>query len=126
MLNRKTNENTLDIPIRQGLNGYMMMFIAFNENLNTTLASPESFVEPMRIYYMVLHMISIISDKELREKAIKEMSEEMKNRGIDNENIDESERKHIQLEVSIMSIKYITEWIDMHVGLSVENRVGYS
>lgn len=114
-------DETVDVPLRDSLNGYIMIFVELNLRISDILGTPEAFTQPMRIYYLVKQMISLITDTEIRDMINEHMSKEITERAKDK---DEEELQHIQLEVSIDTIKFITMWIDKHVGLSVENRIG--
>ena len=59
---------TLDIPQREGKEGYIGTFLTSWLNLQSILKSPEFSREPIRIYYMMEAIISQIPDEEEREK----------------------------------------------------------
>ena len=52
---------TLDIPQREAKDGYLLTIFTSHLNLESVLKSPEFSQEPIRVYYLALSRISLIT-----------------------------------------------------------------
>lgn len=122
---------TLDIPQREGKEGFVGMFFSTWLNMQAVLKSPEFSREPMRIYYMSQIMISMIPGEANREKIRNDLKKNLEEareayRKETNTNvIPENQSIHILIEATMKTLGSVSDFIDKHVGVSVENKVGF-
>ncbi len=121
----------MDIPLREGVPGYIGMFLSSWLNIQAVLKSPEFSTQPMRVYYMVEAIISQIPEEENREKIrqrIDVLFAELKNKYMketETEILNEAQTNHIRILASLRTLGQTTDWVAKNIGLGYKNRVGY-
>lgn len=122
---------SLDIPQREGKEGYIGTFFTLYLKLGTVLQSPEFSKEPIRLFYMSEFIISLIPD----EKARSEVRTSLKNRKkiletefrkeAGREELTAKEKDHILIQASLQTIGDVSDYIDKHIGISDKNKIGF-
>lgn len=130
MANPKNDyEYSLDLPQREGTDGFVGTFFTLYLKLATILQSPEFSKEPIRVYYLSEFIISLVPDSKHRERIRAEAkayrtrfeSEYIKNRNISK--LTSEIENHILIQTSINSLGLVTDYIDEHIGLSKQHKV---
>lgn len=122
---------TLDIPQREGKEGYIGTFLTSWLNIQSILKSPEFSQEPIRIYYMMESIISQIPEEEEREKiriSFDKKFAELKEKYLkDNqiEKLTEKQHSHLLIVSALRTIGLTTDYVDKHIGVSTKNKVGF-
>ncbi len=125
---------TLDIPQREGKEGYIGTFFTLYLKLATVLQSPEFSKEPIRVYYMSKVITSMIpgEDKRLEiKKLLKDNKEAFEKEYRTEHKYNETqplttmERDHILISSTLDSLGVVSDFIDKHIGLSKKNKVGF-
>lgn len=122
---------TLDIPQREGKEGYIGTFLSSHLNLEAVLKSPEFTREPIRVYYLMEARISLIPDEEERQKIYNKLDEKLKdlkaNYKKDNgiETLSPEQDSHLLIIASLRTLGQVTDFVDKHIALSVKNKVGF-
>lgn len=113
----------LDAPQLEGKDGYVGTFYALILRLGAMAGDPNLKDTDNRIKNMVNIMISLIPGKKKRETIRKELNEEVDRRvkGITSN----EDRARIRNDVCIEMLGTVTDYIDLHVALDTENRIGY-
>jgi len=119
----------LDIPSKDGKEGYVGVHFTMFLKMASILQSPEFQQNPVRVFYLATEMISLIPDVEKREKIRKQISdrrreliEEYKRDGI---TIDKSVGDHLLITASLETLGEITDYVDQHIGISTTNKIGW-
>jgi len=115
---------TLEVPQREGKEGYMGTFFSLFLRLGTMIGDANLKDTDNRIRNMTNLMISLIPGKKNRTTIRKEMNQEIENRlkGIN----DNETRARIRNDICIEYMGNVTDFIDLHIGVDVENRIGFS
>lgn len=120
----------LDIPQKEGAPGYVGMFFTLWLKVASTISHPDfTKSSPMSVYYLINWTISAIPEEaeiiKIREKIRArriEMQQEYKNEG---RTLDEKVQDHILLMATIEGASLIAQYIDKHIGISSENKIGW-
>lgn len=121
----------LDIPLREGVPGYIGTFLSSWLNIQVVLKSPEFSTQPMRVYYMVEAIISMIPEEDNREKIRKRIDvlfDELKLKYMKETNtelLNEQQTNHIRILASLRTLGQTTDWVAKNIGIGYKNRVGY-
>lgn len=121
----------LEIPAREGKEGYIGTIFSLFLRLGSIMGEQNFQPTDMRIEYMTQFMISLMPGKkrrvlmrqnlkELLEARLKEAQD--KNGG---EELNNEQRGRITNIVCLECLGDITDFTDLHVGVSAENRLGY-
>ena len=114
---------TLDIPQREGRDGYIGTIFSLYLRLGGVIADSNFRDSDIRVYYMTKFLISLIpgekNRKAIRDELKKDIDEALK--GISNN--DERGRK--RNEVCLDYIGRVHDFMDKHVGVSTENKIGF-
>ena len=124
----------MDIPQREGKEGFIGTFFTLYLKLATVLQSPEFSKEPIRVYYMSKIITSMIPGDDARndikqllktnkDKLEKEYRAEHKYTDI--QPLTQAERDHILISSTLDSLGTVSDFIDKHIGLSKKNKVGF-
>jgi|SRR3990172_235862 len=122
---------TLDIPQREGKEGYIGTFLTSWLNLQSILKSPEFSREPIRIYYMMEAIISQIPDEEEREKirtSFDKKFSDLKETYLKDNRIDkitDTQHSHLLIIAALRTVGLTTDYVDKHIGVSTKNKVGF-
>jgi len=122
---------TLDLPLREGVPGYIGVFLASWLNIQAVLKSAEFSHQPMRVYYMVEAIISQIPDEKNRKTirdGIDTLFIELMNKykkDNQNDNLNDKEKDHLLILASLRTLGQTTDWVVKHVGIGYKNRIGY-
>ena len=124
-------EYTLDIPQREGKEGYIGTFLTSWLNIEAILKSPEFSREPIRLYYLAEAMVALIPDENERQNVLNSLDKRfielkekyLKEHGIDK--LNDAEHSHLLIIASIRTLGLVTDYIDKHVGVSHKNKVGF-
>jgi len=122
---------SLDIPQKEGIQGYIGTFFTLFLKLATVLQSPEFSKEPVRVFYMVEFIISLIPEpssreiirqkhKELRLKLETEYKKDNKKA-----ELNQQERDHLLIVASLQILGDVSYYIDEFMGISVKNKIGF-
>lgn len=133
-MSQKTQDGksfTLDIPQREGKDGYLFTLFSSHLNMESVLKSPEFSHEPIRVYYLALSRISLITSQKQQdevyqalENKIKELEKDYK-KSHNLQTLTEAQQNHILIVASIKTMGKVSIWGDKHVGISTENKVGF-
>jgi hypothetical protein len=133
-MSQKTSEGktfTLDIPQREAKDGYLLTLFTSHLNLESVLKSPEFSQEPIRVYYLALSRISLITSQKQQdevyldlEKKILELENDFKKKH-NVTTLTEAQQNHILIVASIKTMGKVSIWGDKHMGISTENKVGF-
>jgi len=122
---------TLDIPQREAKDGYLLTIFTSHVNLESVLKSPEFSQEPIRVYYLALSRISLITSKKEQdivytalENKIQELTDDFKKRN-NVQILTDAQQNHILIIASIKIMGLVSIWADKHLGISTENKVGF-
>jgi hypothetical protein len=133
-MSQKTTEGkmfTLDIPQREAKDGYLLTLFTSHLNLESVLKSPEFSHEPIRVYYLALSRISLITSQKQQEEIYREL--ENKIQELENDykkkynvtTLTDAQQNHILIVASIKTMGKVSIWGDKHMGISIENKVGF-
>ncbi len=133
-MSQKTPEGktfTLDIPQREAKDGYLLSIFTSHLNLESVLKSPEFSQEPIRVYYLALSRISLITSQKQQDEVYQDLEnkiQELENEYKKSHNIQtltDSQQSHILIVASIKTMGKVSIWADKHMGISIENKVGF-
>lgn len=113
---------SLDIPAREGKEG----FIGTHFTLILQIGNMISRIGPSEnsnLHYLTSLLISCIPDKKDRAVIRKEIEDEF-NKRIDSKSTNEDKLK-IRNAICIESVGSVMDYIDKHVGVSRENKIGF-
>lgn len=121
---------SLDIPQKEGSAGYVGMFFTLWLKVASTIQHPDfTKGSPMSVYYLINWIIAAIPDeseilkiKETIRSRRKELEQEYKNDGI---TMTEKTKDHILLMSTIEGSSLISHYIDKHIGISKDNKIGW-
>ena len=121
---------TFDIPQREGKEGFIGTFFTLYLNMSSILRSPEFIKEPMRVYYLTKLIIASVPGKKNRDeikKALNERIDSMKKQRLQKSDVPltEEENNHILIDASLDVLGDVSDFIDKHVGVSRENKLGF-
>jgi len=124
---------TLDIPQKEGKEGYIGTMLTLFLQLGRTFTDSNFKETNISIIYHMNFMISMIPEEEDRAKIRKELNAEIEKRT--NEAIESSKQTGIQLDnedkarirnmVYIEYVGKVMDWVDKFVGISTKNKVGF-
>lgn len=122
---------SLDIPQREGKEGYVGTFFTLYLKLGTILQAPEFSKEPIRLFYMCEFIISLIPDEDarlhirtsLKNRKLALETEYKKDKKI--EMLSSIEKDHILIQASLQTIGDVSDYIDKHIGISDKNKIGF-
>lgn len=128
----KTKENsggiTLDIPQREGKEGYIGMYFSLFLRMGEIIASSNFKDTTIRIEILTRFLISLIPNESIRAETSKKLKEKIevriKESKEENKDLTEEEIGNIRLLACIEVIGEVSDFIDKHIGVSRENRVG--
>lgn len=122
----------LDIPLREGTPGYLGMFYAVYLRMAGVLSDAAFNQTDLRPILMFQFLVSMIPGEEHRaairsvyERRIAEYTEaaqkETGTTGLSNE-----EAYRISLRAALETVGEVTDFTDEHIGISNENKLGFS
>lgn len=122
---------SLDIPQREGKEGYVGTFFTLYLKLGTILQAPEFSKEPIRLFYMSEFIISLIPNEVSRAEVrtmMKTRRQELetelkKEKGI--KELSHQEKDHVLIQASLQTIGFVSDYIDKHIGMSDQNKIGF-
>ncbi len=121
---------TFNEPQREGREGYVSTFFSMYLKLANVLCAPEHDPIDGRGKYMTKFIISLVPGKknrdllkdELKNKINAEIEEFKKLNGHEPDN---AERGRIELEASLDTLGLVSDFVDKHIGVSNENKLGF-
>ena len=120
---------TLDYPQLEGKAGYIGTFFTLYLRLGNMFDRPDFGKEPVKIRLFTKLIISMIPKKERRDtinKYIKERFEQLKKERTDTGiKLTDADIGYILIESALDGLGDVTDYIDKHVGINVENKVGF-
>lgn len=121
---------TLDIPQREGKEGYIGMLFQLFIKVGGIMADAQFTATDMRIEYMVHFLISLVPGKTNRKTIRDELKTEIEKRLEDerkklNENLTNEQIGRIRNMTCLEMMGYIMDFTDKHVGVSKENKIGF-
>jgi len=124
---------TLDIPQKEGKEGYIGTMLTLFLQLGRTFTDSNFKETNISIIYHMNFMISMIPEEEDRAKIRKELNSEIEKRT--NEAIETAKKTGTQLDnddkarirnmVYIEYVGKVMDWVDKFVGISTKNKVGF-
>ena len=115
----------LDVPQKEGKEGYVGTLFSLILRTGSILADANFKDTDMRVEYMTHFLISLIPNpqkrKEIRAALKKDIEERIKEDGSGDQDTKARSRNMVCLEY----IGIVGDFIDTHIGLSVENRLGF-
>ncbi len=130
-INEGDRHEALEIPLREGVPGYIGMFLSSWLNIQAVLKSPEFSSQPMRVYYMVEAIISQIPDEENRERIRARIDllyaelETKYKKDTNTEILNDAQTNHIRILASLRTLGQTTDWVAKNIGIGYKNRIGY-
>jgi hypothetical protein len=123
---------TLDIPQREGKEGYIGTFLSSHLNAEAVLKSPEFSREPIRIYYLFEARVSLVPNEEDRQKIYDKLEEKLtylekkykKDRNISGD-LTAEQHSHLLITASLRTMGLVTDFVADHIGLTSQNKVGF-
>ena len=123
---------TIDgMPQKEGVPGYIGTFLKSWQNVQAIITSAEFSHEPIRVYYMVEAIISQIPDEEARKKIradldvrYKDTMEQFKTEN-DMDTLTKEDKSHCLVVAALRTLGMTTDYVDKHIGVSKNNRVGF-
>lgn len=113
---------TLDLPQREGKEGYIGTIFSLYLRFGAILSDPGFKETDARIFYMTKFMINLIPGRKNRTK-IKDMMKTDIDKAIE-KLVSNDEKNKKRNEICIDYIGEIHDFVDKHLGVSEENRVG--
>jgi len=125
------NDVTFDIPAREGTTGYVGLFFSVYLQTSALLTNPNVVNDAYRLGNITQFMISLVAGKEkrkmireiLKRNIESEISDKKKEHGEDYE-LAHDEREGVYIKCYLEIIGDITDFVDEHVGISKENKLG--
>lgn len=118
----------LGISGRTGKDQYLQIFLFLYCGIYNVIASPELAREPMKVYYVIKEMINFIPIKNEREFILNKLQENINATGLNDEvkkkTISDDQRKHLLIDASLNTLGYITDFVNLHFDLTLENTIG--
>lgn len=124
---------TLDIPQREGKEGYIGTMLTLFLQLGKSFTDPGFKETNISIVYHMNFMISMIPEEADREKIRKSLNEEIEKRTNEalkvakesGNQLDNDDKARIRNIVYIEYIGKVMDWVDKFVGISTKNKVGF-
>jgi len=116
---------TLDIPKREGKEGYIGTMLQLYLKMGGIIAEANFTNNDLRVEYMTHFMLSTIPSKEKRIEIRQRLRERITNE-VDADKLMTNEQKN--KKKNLICIEFMGEtmdWIDEHLGISVENKIGF-
>jgi len=114
---------TLDIPQREGRDGYIGTIFSLYLRLGGVIADGNFRDSDIRVYYMTKFLISLIPGEKNRIAIRDAMKKEIDGALKSITNNDEKGRK--RNEICLDYIGRVHDFVDKHVGVSTENKIGF-
>ena len=115
---------TLDIPQREGKEGYIGTVFSLYLRMGSILAEANFKDSDPRIYFFTKFMIGLIPGEKNRGIINNAMDKELEE--IFKSNLNNEEKSRKRNEVCINYVGKIHDFIDKHIGVSRENRIGFA
>lgn len=124
MTTNKEETNILDLPQREGKDGYIGTLFGLYLKFGGIMAEPNLKETDIRIYYMTKFILNLIPGPKNRAKIKEKMRAEIeeKTKSLSSN----EERLRVRNEVCLEYIGELHDFVDKHLGISSENRVGYA
>lgn len=123
MTEKQPQYYTLDIPQREGKEGYIGTLLGLFLKMGGIMAQSDFSETDKRIEYMTQFLISMVPGRKLRKEirdALKKDIEE-RTKGLTKNEDKARERNLVCLEY----IGEVMDWTDKHIGVTKENKVGF-
>ena len=112
----------LDLPVRDGSNGYANLFLRYYNILAQVIADSRGN-EAFRINLLINLMINSIPDDDFRDK-LKELKTKLTEEKTNGQSLDLVEKENMVLDVNMDLIGEISGFFDLYMGTS--KRIGVS
>lgn len=124
---------TLDIPQREGKEGYIGTMLTLFLQLGRTFTDNEFKETNINIIYHMNFMISMIPEEDDRNRIRSELNKEIEKRTNEameaskksGNVLDNDDKARIRNMVYIEYIGKVMDWVDKFVGISTKNKVGF-
>ena len=127
----------MGIEGRTGKEQYLSMFLFLYGGLYNVIASPDLAKESMKVYYVIKEMINFIPIKSERDEIIAKLKENINKTGLENMKEDvnmtpielaalRDKKKHLLIDASLDTLGDITDFVNQHFDLTLENTIGVS
>lgn len=114
----------IDMPMREGKEGYIGMLYNIQIKFAAILASDSFAKTDMRPLYLTHFLISMIPDEKIRGELRKNLNSDIEQKI--NNVVSNEDRVRIQNLVCIEHVGKVMEFIDQHVGISMKLDIGQS
>ena len=115
---------TLDIPQREGKDGYIGTIFSLYLRMGGILAESNFKESDPRVYFFTKFMMGLIPGEKNRDAINTVMETEIEK--IYKMSITDEEKSRKRNEVCIRYIGKIHDFVDKHIGVSRENRIGFA
>lgn len=112
---------TLDIPQREGKEGYIGTFFTLYLKLGTLLSGGSFNSMDYHVTLLVEMIVSTVPGKK-REAIRQRIKDRLANETSSNQSLDE--KQHTTTRIYIEELAAVTDFIDEHIGLSNEHKIG--
>lgn len=114
---------TLDVPQREGKEGYIGTIFGLYLRLGGIMSDPGFRETDIRLYYMAKLLINLIPGKKNRAEIKERMKKEIETALKDVK--DNETRMRLKNEICLDYIGEVHDFMDKHLGVSAENRIGF-
>lgn len=116
---------TLDLPQREGKEGYIGTMFTLVLKMGTILADANFKETDMRVEYMTQFMISLIPGKKARKEIREQLHNDIAERLKTDTSADQDAKARLRNMVCLEYIGIVGDFMDKHVGISKENKIGF-
>ncbi len=116
---------TLDVPMREGKDGYVGTLFSLFLRMGGILADAGFRETDMRVEYMTHFMISLVPGKKQRQEIREQLRKDIEAKLKEDNSGDQDAKARIRNMVCLEYIGVVGDFIDKHVGISTENRLGF-
>lgn len=117
---------TFDIPQKEGKEGYVGTLFGLILKLGTILTDTNLKHTDIRIEYLMQLFISLIPEYKVRDEIRRSLKEDIdiyyKNNGTAT---NEQKAREVNM-IHLNHLGYIMEYIDLHIGIAINNKIGFS
>ena len=122
---------TLEIPQREGKEGYIGMLFGLMLKTGSVMADANFRPTDMRIEYMTHFMIALIPGKRNRQTIRDGLREEMEKRlkqakDENGSDLNEEQKSRVRNMTCLEYIGDVIDFTDKHIGVSRENKIGFA
>jgi hypothetical protein len=117
---------TLDLPQREGKEGYVGTMFSLFLRMGSILGDANFKETDMRIEYMVHFMISLVPGKTHRQEIREDLKRDIEKALKVETSGDTDTKARIRNMICLEYIGIVGDFIDKHIGVSRENKIGFA